>query len=355
MIDIRPGTDEDRPRILARIEEVFGPEPAQRTDRLWHWQWHLDPRLESPGYKGIVAEWRDEIIGNLGTIPAGLHIGGEPVDACWCVDAFVHWGSVRRALREQRRGANRGSAAPSKGIANALFDHPAAPRIQLGKHISDDMRAIVQRIGFEPQPESGSLHRRVSLRHTIGGAVGAPLGALLGGMANLWLPRIGKPGMPVRVLAGAFDERFDALWEQARSRYPAITRRDSNTLEWRYRQHPANTYDVLVAESNGELRGYAVLLRYARDGRRRAKLVDLLAAPEDADALRSLVAGSLRFLRAHHVERVETFASGPAASALFRNAGFTERLTKSEKPQPMVARRFPGTNPYVTQGDGDGG
>ena len=57
MIEIRPGSDADRPQILARIEEVFGAEPARRAERLWVWQWQQDPRLATPGYRGIVAEW----------------------------------------------------------------------------------------------------------------------------------------------------------------------------------------------------------------------------------------------------------------------------------------------------------
>ncbi len=111
MIEIRPGTDADRPQILARMAEVFGPEPAARAERLWDWQWHQDPRLPTPGYRGVVAEWRGQIIGNLATIPAGLHLGGEPVRAHWCVEVLTHWGLMRQALREQRRQAGGGATS----------------------------------------------------------------------------------------------------------------------------------------------------------------------------------------------------------------------------------------------------
>lgn len=356
MIEIRPGTDADRPEIVARIEEVFGSEPAARTDRLWDWQWHQDPRLPTPGYQGIVAEWRGQIIGNLATIPAGLHIAGEPVTAHWFVDVLVHWGLLRQALRE-RRAASAAGPDLSRGLAAALFDHPNAGPIQLGKHIADPMMVICERVGFTPIAGSGSWHRRVSLKHTLGRAIGQPLGALIGTLADLGLPRGPKPRLPVAVLPGAFDTRFDRLWEEVRPLYPAICRRDAQTLNWRYRQHPAGHYQILTAGDRDRLRGYAVLLTYTKERRRRAKIVDLLTAPGDAEAIRSLLAAALCALRTWRAERVEVFACGDGRAAVLSALGFSPRLTKSERPQPLIARALPvaAAGIYVTQGDGDGG
>ena len=38
--------------ILARTEEVFGSPVARRSERLWDWQWHADPRLPTPATGG---------------------------------------------------------------------------------------------------------------------------------------------------------------------------------------------------------------------------------------------------------------------------------------------------------------
>ncbi|MGE5154584.1 MAG: GNAT family N-acetyltransferase, partial [Bdellovibrio bacteriovorus] len=238
MIQIRPGTDGDRPQILERMEEVFGAEPARRAERLWDWQWREDPRLPSPGYRGVVADWDGRLIGVLSTIPAGLHIGGEPVQAWWFVDVLVHWGLTRQALREQRRAGGRGATDLPGGIAAALFDHPAAGPIQLGKHIADAMMTIGHRLGFAYLPNTGSLHRRVSMRRPLGRLLGTHLGDLTGAILDLALPAIPRPPFPVRLHEGPFDGRFDRLWESMRPRFPAICRRDAALLEWRYRRHP---------------------------------------------------------------------------------------------------------------------
>lgn len=357
MIDIRPGTDADKPQILARIEEVFGARPAQQSERLWDWQWHRDPRLATPGYRGVVAEWQGQIIGNLSTIPAGLHVGSEPVQAWWCVDMLVHWGLTRRALREQKRAKSPGTIDLSRGLSAALLDHPAAGPIQLAKHISDPMMTILQRIPFEAQPDTWSLHRRISMRSPLGRALGARLGDLVGVVADLAVPRIPRPALPIKTHTGPFDARFDHLWESVKGSYPAICRRDAAVLDWRYRQHPDNDYSVLILDSAEGLRGYCVIKVFDRDRRRRGKIVDLLAAPADTAALQALLAGALGALRRQRVERVELFACGPGLGRILADLGFTPRLTKTQRPRPLMVRHLPESarGLYATQGDGDGG
>jgi hypothetical protein len=357
VIEIRPGTDADRPQILARIAEVFGPEPAARADRLWDWQWHQDPRLASPGYRGVVAQWQGEIIGNLATIPAGLYIGGEPAVAHWCVDVLIHWGLTKGALREQRRAPDPGGPDLSRGLAAALLDHPAAGPIQLSKHLSDPITKIVERIGFHPWGETASLHRRVSLRHALGRGLGRVLGDSLGAVADLTLARIPSTDPRVQVLDGPFDRRFDALWERIKRRYPAIPLRDSATLQWRYRQHPDGGYTALTLDSDQGLAGYCVLLDYDKGRRRWGKIVDLIVAPGDRAGMRALLAGALRLMRQRRVERAETFACGADAGAVLAGLGFVPRLPKSGRPQPLMVRWLPdcARGIYVAQGDGDGG
>jgi hypothetical protein len=357
VIQIRRGSDSDKPEILARIEEVFGDRPAQRAERLWNWQWHRDPRLPFPGYNGIVAEWRGHIIANLSLIPAGLHVAGEPVQAWWFVDVLVHWGLTRQALREHKRTARGLGPDLTRGIASALFDHPDAGPIQLGKHISGPMSTIGSRIGFEIHADSGSFYRRVSLRHALGRVLGATVGDLAGAVTDLFLPAIPGMRLPVMPLAGPFDARFDTLWAAIKGGYPAICRRDSAVLNWRYRQHPDEDYFALTVEENGALRGYCVIKVFDQHRRRRGKIVDLLTMPGDEAAARALLAGALRELRRQRAERAECFTSLATLASILGDFGFTPRLSRSQRAQVLMTRRLPESarGIYVTQGDGDGG
>ncbi|MCX7825233.1 MAG: hypothetical protein N2689_06705 [Verrucomicrobiae bacterium] len=355
MIEIRPGTDGDKQQIIACMAEVYNAEQAARAERRWDWQWRDDPRLEKPGYHGVVAEWRGRIIANMSCLPAGLFIHGKPVMARWQVDALVHWGMARQALREQRKSGSAKAGELSNGIAAALLNHPAAGPIQLAKNISEPMSVIGVRIGFAHAPRTGAWMRRVSYRHRLQQALGRPLGALIAAGADLTIGKMPRPTLSVAVFDGEFDARFDRLWERALAEYPAITRRDAAVLNWRYRRHPDIAYRVLILERGGELRGYVVFSTFFHKNRFRSKIVDLLTARGDSEAVDALLAGALRQLRKLGVERVEGFAGSPAQSAAFARHGFEPKLLKTGEQQPLHVRRLPDVELYLTEGDGDGG
>lgn len=357
MITIRSALESDRPQVLTRIREVFGDAPALEAERLWQWQWHQDPRLSQPGYHAVVAEWDGTIIGNLALIPAGLYLGGRAVDAHWCVSALVHWGLVRQALRAAKRAGEGTGLEGRGGVAEALFDAPLADGVQLGKHISSTMRAVISRIGFEEVENSGSLHRRLSLQRRLSRGIGAVPARLVAPVANLTLPRLpsARLARDVGPLEGPFDSRFDQLWERLQGRFPAVTLRDQGTLQWRYRQHPLFHYRVLTLTDAAALRGYLIYSQFERERRLRGKIVDLFADPSDDEAMLALLAAALRAMKRDAVERVEAFASAAYLNAALQRAGFDERLSKSGRMQPMVIRRLALASVHVGQGDGDGG
>lgn len=355
MFEVRAGRDDDQPQIIELVKEVFGPEPAERTERRWHWQWHEDPRLGRPGYRGVVAEWNGEVIANLSSIPAGLHVHGEPLEAYWYADALVHWGKVRRALREQRRsGAAAEGPDLSRGIAIAMIDHPAAGLSQMAKHMTDPMVVVAHRVGGFDRKDTGSFARLVSFREPLQRYLGKPLGFLLGWLADWAIPRIPRLTLPVSLLEGDFDARFDALWSRAVAEYPAITRRDSVVLNWRYRRHPDTAYTVLTAEDESGLRGYLVYSTFHRHGQLRAQIVDVLVGRADATALDALLAAALQRLRAAAVYRVECYAGGTTLIGGLERAKFKPRLHDGMV-QSTVIRRIPDVDLHVTRGDGDGG
>jgi hypothetical protein len=304
----------------------------------------------------VVADWEGTIIGNLALIPAGLRLDGRPVNAHWCVSVLVHWGLARQALRAAKRSGQETGLA-GRGIAEALFDAPLADGVQLGKHISNTMRAVISRIGFEEVANSGSLHRRVSLRRRLARGIGVVPTALIAPLANLTLPRLPhlRLARDVGILDGPFDPRFDQLWDRLCALFPAVTLRDRATLQWRYRQHPLFDYRVLTLTEGAGLRGYLIYSQFERDRRLRAKIVDLFADPADDEAMLALLGAALRAMKQNAVERVEAFASTAYLNVALRRTGFAERLSKAGRMQPMVVRRLALASVHVGQGDGDGG
>jgi hypothetical protein len=355
MIRIRTANEDDKSKLLRFVEQAAGSAKAERLAGRWEWQWHRDPRLERPGFRGVVAEWDGKIIGNASLIPAALYIGGAPRQADWLVDVRIDRGLVRQALKAMRRAGVRKDRLFPKGLAAAMFDEAGQDAILLGKHIGEDMMAIGLRDRFEPVPQAGNLMRRVSFRWPLQKALTRYPGAIVAWLADLALPRPPPVRLNVRPLDDAFDQRFDRLWERARQAYPAIALRNASVLNWHYRQHPDTSYRVLVLENPEGLRGYLVFKVWVRKGRLVARIVDLLTEPGDRDAMVALFAAALREMRARGAERADCFACGEDAWALLPELGFRRRLTKSGKLQPLLARGLPDIPLYVTSGDGDGG
>jgi hypothetical protein len=351
MIEIRPGNDSDKKQVLELIDAVFGSQHAEKLERLWHWQWHCDPRLSQPGFRATVAEWRGRLISTLSHIPAGLFVRGQPVAANWCVDILVHGGLLRQALKEQKPIQTAQGPDLSNGVAAAMLNHPSAGSVQMAKHVAKNMLTITYRIGFEALPDSGSWVRRLSYQRTLQRVLGKPVGMVIAAGANLTIPRLCQPKLAVDTLQGGFDARFDQLWAQVKNEFGAITLRDAATLNWRYRQHPETSYTVLTLATSGELRGYIVFSLLLSNSRLRAQIVDVLTRSGDTEALNTLLAGALQQLRRQAVEKVECYACGPPLSLALKQFGFELQL----KQEPVIVRGLPIAELYVTRGDGDGG
>lgn len=353
-IQVRSATEHDKQALLAFMASSAGAEKAATLARRWDWQWHRDPRLERTGYQGVVAVWDDKIIANLSCLPAALYLHGEPVDACWLADARVHWGWSRQALKAAARAGWPKQRLFPRGLMATLVDYPATGQRQLGKHVAEAMMDVLYRCGFVDVADAGNRMRRVSLRTPLQKWLGSGAGALVGRLVDLAIALPRRATLPVTRLEGAFDARFDQLWQQARRRYPAITRRDAAVLNWHYREHPDTPYQTLVIAEGRMIRGYLVFKVWERRGRWVARLVDLLVLPGDREAMVALVSAALHELRAQAAERLDWFVSGGDATRLAGALGFAPRHTRGGREQALLVRGLE-MPAYVTSGDGDGG
>lgn len=80
-----------------------------------------------------------------------------------------------------------------------------------------------------------------------------------------------------------FDPRFDTLWQETHSTHPIAVVRSQAYLRWRFKQHPTQTYRIVVSFEQEKLLGYAVWKRYHNE----LQIVDLWP-PQRADVARDL-------------------------------------------------------------------
>lgn len=354
MLEIRFATEEDKGQILAVIRQVLGEEQAALAERRWLWQWHQDPRSERPGSFGVVTVWQGQVIGSMSGIPMGLYVDGKPYSAHWHTDNCVHWGNLRRALRALKETGKTASQLYPKGISAAMVEFAGVERGQGGKHNTDAANSVLLNMGCQPLADSASWSRILGFRQPLEAYLGRLGAALIGGLADLFLPAIPKAKIPVCPMEGDFDLRFDELWELARQTYPAITRRDRATLNWRYRQHPDIRYSVLIAEAEGKLLGYLVYSSFFRHQQQRAQIVDLLCGLSDTATRQSLLAEALRRLKSAGVHKVECYSTHPALNEDLKKLKFKARIRKGRGQETLI-RHLPDRPYYFTRGDGDGG
>jgi len=327
MLESGPSGEQDREQILALSRHAFGVEFALQREREWHWQWHQDPRLPEPGYRGIAVRDEERIVGTATLLPAGLYVAGAPVEAWWQVCTVVHADYRRR------------------GIGVRIQDELGS-RVVLAKGLSEGALGMLKSSGYRLLDTGGYWTRTLDFKARLQRSTGEGVGGALGSVANALLKGVPARSPRVVELEGEFDDRFDALWERARVAYPAIALRDAATLNWRYRARPDCGYTVLVLEN----RGYLAFSDFERRGIRRGRIVDLLADRDDEDARLDLLAGALHALHERGADRVDCFATSSVVLDSLRSAGFRP----AKRPDPLAMHGIEPDDPYFCAGDGDG-
>ncbi len=357
MINLRTANDADKEKILQLFKATFGFRSATRAESIWHWRWSLDPRLEHPGYRGIVAEWQDRIIANAAFIPACLYLQGKPVSASWAVDVAVNSKDYRQALRDQRK---RDRAAGNKyqrpdflqdGLAATLMQHPSVDHTILTKHVSKQMVAVLLKINFHEIVSSGNQTRTVSYTPKLKKSLGKFLAPLVAWYPNKRLMQLPIVNSKIELLDGEFDRRFDTLWNSAFPDYSAICLRDSATLNWRYFQHPIHHYTTLTLIKGKELRGYVVVMMRIKSGIPQGKIIDLLTHSNDQFAVDQLMVAAISYLRSQGAGIVDCHATHANVIKSLQSLGFSNR----HKPHPLIIRSLDHSGLFVMEGDGDGG
>ena len=346
MIEVRAATDADKGGILLLLTEVFGAAHAARIERLWQWQWHDDPRLPEPGYRGAVAVHDGQIFGTASFIPAALRMKGEMMTAVWAVDVAVHFPWLRRAIRQQRASSERVSR-PVGGIAAKLLD--LGGPVVLCKHVGSEMRAICYKNGFVPMPESGYFGRRFGLTARVGRAFGSSVAPWVRRLPDLSLARIGRPPASVQSHQGLCDKRFDTLWASWLNSPGALGLRDAATLNWRYHRHPLTRYAFVTDVVDTELRGYAVVTTAANG---KGRIVDLLVRRGHDDLVTGLLRGALVELRRSGADRADCYLANARWQRYFEVVG----MHRTARNVPLIVRGVDsGALAFATAGDGDSG
>ncbi len=291
------------------------------------------------------------IDGQVGVVPVELKIAETSVDACWVFDL---------AVDPSTRG--RGTAGALVSIACERAQAAMALEVSGGgRHVL--LRAGWSDLGglplFVRPVDTRVLARRWTNRAPVVGALG---NRILSGAAHVADAGAGLIGFLPHDLVPCqidrFDERADAIWDEASGFYPVAVRRDSRLLNWRFADFPhKGRYRLFYFLREDKPLGYAVLRVGEHHGAPAGYIVDFFCRPR---WMYGILAHSIRHLQREQVAAIYCLHLNPVTTTPLLALGFIPR--KSGWPFVADLRRLPlaaarlasdPRNWFITAGDGD--
>jgi GNAT superfamily N-acetyltransferase len=298
---------EDRRAVDALFRRVFGQDAADASRLRWEWQYARNPYNPSDGPLIWIAREGTAIVGQCAAMPVRATVAGRETDAAWGTDVMV--------APERRR----------QGLGEALFrtwDRSVSTALGLGP--SESSLQLFRKLRW---PDIGvlpcfvkPLTRRALRRPTWPAAANRLISALA-----LPVVRIVARSRPLRAEARPvqrFDERATALWERVAPKLAFAIRRDALYLNWKYVSPPHVRYSIVTVEREGRLDGYAVYRHLQETRGRVTLLVDFLADPDDAAAVKTLLRWIDREAHAADSDKIRAYALHAAFRRVLRRSGF---------------------------------
>lgn len=282
----RSAQPEDKAAVIDLLASAFDGWHGDKNDAFWDWKFQRNPH----GSAHIsVAEDDGRLAGCYVLNPVRVHVGETTALAAQSVDA---------AVSPDYRGQGVFTDLAKTGLQEAdetgiqlvyAFPTPGA----FGGQI---------RMGFKPHLVIPKAYRPL---------IGSPRARHADGLEFGSVDR--------------FDDRFAAFALRGRDG-ELIVQRDPAYLQWRYFEHPTQTYETLTCERDGELLGYCVLTVNPDARVPVGYVVDLQVRPDAGSAAKPLVTRALRRMRAHHARLAVSWErpDGPEHQALSSH-GFSSR------------------------------
>ncbi len=284
---VRETTPEDKGDIFKLREAVYG-EPF--NDEEWRWKFEKHSKI-------YVAEVNGSVVGLRAFIVERLKI----LDKVWLaglgVDIMVHPDFRRYGIASQV--ANEAFVEMERAGIPILVGFPNEAAFQAYSRRRSDWRHVcsvpmlVRPLNFDGI--LGKYVRNPLLRALVKVLTQVFWGIFFHGKVHR------AQGFTVSQAEG-FDERFDALWEEARQQYQVMLVRDRAFLQWRFKERPRAEYVVLVAERDGKLLGYVVLREAQMFGLNLGFILDILTANQNVAA--ALVSEAREYFKKRRVDAI---------------------------------------------------
>lgn len=330
--DVRKYEKGDEQDIISLFNDIYD---ASREEDYWKWQFMENPTGEPVI---VVAEDGPKIVGQCTLLPIKMIIKDEEILAGESIDTMIS---------KDFRG---------KGI----YEEMAIKSYEIGAE-----QGIKIRIGFPTQQSYRGLFGDVidakfvtdiplfiniyKMENFLVGIVKLRLLAKILALPSLLIAKFIYREKKIRIKENyiikginEFEEEFDTLWDKVKTDSPIMTKRSSEFLNWRIKDHPIIDYKTFAAYLNDELVGYTILKLEKRKVRKNTDLyvgtiVDMVGINEDVIA--ALYFNSKKYFKSVKTDFVVCWASESMEyRQLFIDLGFY----KTKGGLPFVVRDLSG-------------
>ena len=304
MADLDRYRTDDRRALELLYRRAAGPEAVERLKLTWQWA-----RRQNPGARGAAAPWvvreGPSLVGSLNALRVGVTMGGKDVSGAWLTEPVVAAERDRQGLHEMLvRASHRDSD------------------VTLASGLSDTTRAVLDKMRVPKAVMLPCLVKPLSRRALRNPDWPQPVNRLVSAV-TLPFVRVVARQRPLREsveVVRRLDRSADELRQRVAPTLTLAVRRDAAYVNWRFAEPPHARYAIAVLRRQHEVAGY-VVYRHTHEPRGRVThLVDFLAEPGDARAVKTL----LRW-----VDREALIADSDKIRSHVLHAGFRKLLRRS--------------------------
>ena len=342
---IKADVREDRQRILSVWERNFKDIPQER----YPWFYENNPYGQASSWL-VTDQKTNSVVGSTALFPRRMNLNGKRAKVGIAADFAVN--------QEHR------SLSAAMKLQKAVISGCKENKVEfLYGFTNQQSEAVLLRAGYKKLGEVQRLAKLLRTKSKLKRYLPLPGTGLFSILLDFTLAIFSKERRYVKSkdfkieLPKRFDERFDSLWEEAKSQFKVIGERDRQYLNWKYVDNPHKKYHIfsLVEKERGKILGFVVF--YLQDNN--CFVADMLYANSDF-ALESLLAQFIIFLRKEKVDSVSILILSPSSLVeKLKKFGFHSREENSkiliyiEERSPYFSLVTSKENWFLLEGDRD--
>jgi GNAT superfamily N-acetyltransferase len=309
-MDIRPYDPAAIPKILELTQATLGNASAiRKTEAFWRWKHHANPFGASYGLLAW-AEDQQQV--------AGLRVlmrwkfctpAGHSLQAVRAVDTTTHPAHQRQGIFSTltRQAVDDLTQADVHFIFNTPNQRSLPGYLKMGWQVVTKWPVYIK-----------VLTPLRMIRKRLGpGSISPP--------ANQFEANFGPDVVPWSMFVERYGSMIPSLvthWEKQRHQVGCRTTRDFDYLQWRYGQHPHQTYGVYSLKNSEGLTGFAILRPNLRYGWQEIVLTDIFLAKPTLKQGRLLLKNLSKQVKGDYL--IAHFAEQTIEKTLLRKTGFVK-------------------------------